>query len=336
MHIAQQGRPVSFRVRLAGTLLFALGTAAMAVLTASAQAQDKFPSRSIELIVPFPPGGATDVQARTLGAAASKELGQSIVIVNAPGASATLGPASMARTAKPDGYTLSFTPASLFRLPHLQHVNFDPLQDFTYIIGLTSYTYGLVVPMDSKWKTVADLVADAKTRPGQITYGAIGVSGSGNIAMERFAKASGTKFNFAPFQGAADVTQAVIGGHIDLVSDGSLGTMSDTGKLRVIATATEKRVERFPDVPTLKELGYDVVIQSILGIGGPKGMDPKVVQILHDAFRKAMDDPSYRKALQAQAQPVEYMNSSDYTAYARRQYESDKAAVQELKALLNR
>jgi len=336
MHIARQGKPFSLRVRLASILPVALGMAVLAVSAGVVQAQDKFPSRSIELIVPFPPGGATDVQARTLGAAASKVLGQSVVIVNAPGASATLGPASMARSAKPDGYTLSFTPASLFRLPHLQQVNFDPLQDFTYIIGLTSYTYGLVVPMDSKWKTVADLIADAKTRPGQITYGAIGVSGSGNIAMERFAKASGTKFNFAPFQGAADVTQAVIGRHIDLVSDGSLGTMSDTGKLRVIATATEKRVERFPDVPTLKELGYDVVIQSILGIGGPKGMDPKVVQILHDAFRTAMDDPSYRKALQAQAQPVEYMSSSDYTAYARRQFESDKAAVQELKALLNR
>lgn len=336
MYIVRPNTPSALRVRLTAIIPVVLGVAVMATASGALQAQDKFPSRPIELIVPFPPGGATDVQARTLGAAVTKELGQSVVIVNAPGASATLGPASMARTAKPDGYTLSFTPASLFRLPHLQQVNFDPLQDFTYIIGLTSYTYGLVVPVDSKWKTVADLVTDAKSRPGQITYGAIGVSGSGNIAMERFARASDTKYTFAPFQGAADVTQAAIGRHIDLISDGSLGTMSDTGKLRVIATATNTRVDRFPEVPTLKELGYDVVIQSVLGIGGPKGMDPKTVQILHDAFRKAMDDPAYRKALAAQAQPVEYLSSQEYADYAVRQFNSDKAAIAELKTLLNR
>ena len=310
-----------------------LGVATAATLSfmgapvAHAQA---FPTKPMTLIVPFPPGGATDVQGRALAMALSRKLGQPVVVTNTPGAAGTLAPAAMARTAAADGYTISFIPASLFRLPHLQKVPYDPLKDFTYIAGLTSYTYGFAVPVDSPWKDPKDLIAAAKKKPGEIAYGSIGIGGSGHIAMERFARENGIKMNFIPFKGAADMTQAALGGHIQIISDGSLGTMVDTGKLRVIATMGERRAARFPDAPTLKEQGSEVTVHSVLGIAGPKGIPPAVVKVLEEALREGMNDPAVRKALEAQAQPVEFMTSAEYTTFANAQYASDKVFLQML------
>jgi tripartite-type tricarboxylate transporter receptor subunit TctC len=322
-----EARPARHAI-LSAWLRLVAGMVMASALVATAQAQ-AFPSRPITLIVPFPPGGATDVQARALGTAMSKSLGQPVIIVNTPGVAGTLAPATMARSAAADGYTVSFVPASLFRLPHLQKVSYDPRTDFTYIAGVTSYTYGFVVPSTSPWK-LADLLAEAKKRPGEISYGSIGIGGSGHIAMERFARENNIKLNFIPFKGAADLTQAAIGGHIQMISDGSLGTMVDTGKLRVIATMGPTRAERFSDAPTLKESGSQVVVHSVLGIAGPKGMPPAVVQVLQDAIREGMNDPTFRKALESQAQPVEYLSSAQYTEFAKNQYESDKTFVQQL------
>ena len=308
------------------------GFLAWAALVASAQT---FPSKPITLIVPFGAGGPTDVQLRALVAAASKELGQPIVINNVPGAGGTLGHANMARSAAPNGYTVSVIVGSMFRLPHLQKVDYHPVNDFTYIIGLTGYTYGVAVSIDAPWKTLAELVADAKKRPEAISAGFAGRATVGHIMIERLARTAGVQFNLVPYKGAADMMPAVLGRHLDVWADGGFGPAVDSGKMRLLATAGETRAARWPNAPTLKELGYDVVVNSPFGIAGPKGMDKQVVKVLHDAFKKAMADPTFLNALDISSQPVVYMSSAEYTKFAAEAFERERRFVQELKLKLD-
>lgn len=303
---------------------------AMLSLSPSSFGQQSYPSKPITLIVGFPAGGATDIQARALASAAAKELGQPIIILNRPGLSATLGPSFMAESAAPDGYTIAVMPATLFRLPHLQKVSFDPLKDFTYISNITNYTFGITVPQDSPWKTLQDLLDHAKANPGKLSYGTTGVGGTAHVSMERLAKAAGVKFNFVPFKGAAEVYPAVLGGHINFSPEAGFGSYVDSGKLRLLGTFSEARLKKRDNVPTMKELGYDIVARSTWGIGGPKGMNPKVVQALDNAFHKAMDDPEFKRILLQQDQPASYLNSKDFTAYAAEQTAEEKRFMSEL------
>ncbi len=293
-----------------------------------------FPNKAITVVVPYGAGGPTDVQMRALAAAAAKDLGQPIVINNVPGVGGTLGPATMARTAAPNGYTVGVVVGSLFRLPHLQKVDYHPLNDFSYIIGLTGYTYGVAVSADAPWKSLAELMADAKRRPGEISVGSSGRATAGHIMIEKLALAAGVKFNFVPYKGASDMMPAMLGRHLDVWADGGFGTGVDAGKLRLLATAGDAREARWPAAPTLKELGYDVVINSPFGLAGPKGMDKAVVQVLHDAFKKAMADPTFLKALEASSQPVMYMSSAEYSKFAVETFERERRFVQELKLKL--
>src|SRR5690606_8742538 len=166
-------------------------------MTAGVSAET-YPTRSITMIVPFPPGGATDVQARALAKMASEKLGQPIVIMNKPGAAGTVGPAWMAANAKPDGYTLSVTGAALFMQPHISQVTFDPIKDFTYISFVAFYGNGLMVNASSRWTSLQALVEEAKAKPGAISWGAAGAAGGGRIIMESLQDTAGVKFNFIP------------------------------------------------------------------------------------------------------------------------------------------
>jgi tripartite-type tricarboxylate transporter receptor subunit TctC len=313
-------------------LLGAVAAATVLSGTAAAPAlAETFPSRPITLVIPFPPGGATDTQFRALASAASKELGQPIVVSNRAGVGGTLGPVTMARTAAPDGYTVAVLPGTLYRLPHLlKSADWDPTRDFTYIVGLTAYSFAITVAADSPWKTVPDMLAAAKAKPDQYSYGTVGTGSTGHIASSRLLKAAGVKMNFVPFKGAAEQQLALIGGHIDMVGDAGWGVQAKAGKIRPLALMAEKRAKNWPDVPTLKELGYDIVALSTLGIGGPKGMDPAVVKALHDAFRKASKDPAFLEILDMENQPELYMDSAAYARAAAEQFESDRKFVAEL------
>ena len=171
-------------------LQLAAGTAALSTLSRSARALD-YPTRPVTLIVPFPAGGTTDVALRALATATEKYLGQSIVVENRAGAAGTLGPANVAATAKPDGYTISQLPGTVFRQPFMTKTSFDPATDFTYIICLTGYTFGVVVRSDAPWKTFPELLAAAKANPSTITYGTPGAGTTLHITMEQIAKQQG-------------------------------------------------------------------------------------------------------------------------------------------------
>ncbi|MFD4838809.1 tripartite tricarboxylate transporter substrate binding protein [Achromobacter sp. NPDC058515] len=289
-----------------------------------------FPNRPVTLIVPFPAGGATDTQMRALAIAASRELGQTVIVANRPGAGGTLGPAAMAQTAAPDGYTVSIVVGTLFRYPFLQQVNYDPLRDFTYVACMTAYSYGIVVREDAPWKTLDELIAHARANPEKISYGGTGAGGSGRIAIERLSRLTGAKFNFIPYKGAAEETTALLGGHIQMVSDAGWGPMIDTGKARLLAVMGDARAKRVPDVPTLTELGYPIIASNPVGIAGPKDMDPKVVSVLQKAFHRAARDPDYNRALENADQPHMLMDSAAYTDFAIRQVAEEKKFVAEL------
>jgi tripartite-type tricarboxylate transporter receptor subunit TctC len=309
----------------------ALGAVAFAVCgSAVGQA---FPSKPITLICPWPAGGPTDLHLRKVAELGSKHLGQPVIVENRPGGSGMNGPVQMSKTAKPDGYIISQLAITAFRVPHMQKVDWDPLTDFTYIIGISGYTFGIVVKADSPIKTFQDLIAQAKANPGSISYGTPGTGTSLHLAMEEIAAKAGVKFLHVPFKGNADSTQALMGGHI-MVQVDSTGWARhvDAGTFRLLATLGERRTRW--NAPTVKELGIDTVSDSPYGLVGPKGMAPEVVKRLHDAFKAAIDEPEHMKTLQQLDQLYWYKSSEDYAKWAAQMFKAERATVERVGLLM--
>ena len=295
-------------------------------------AQRQFPDRPVRVLVPWAPGGTTDVQMRALCEAASKRLGQPVVVDNKAGAGGILAAQALASGTRPDGYTLAQMPVSVFRYPQMApRPPFDPMKDFTWIIQLTGYLFGVVVRAEAPWRDFREFLAHAKANPGKLTYGSPGVGTSLRITMEQTAEQRGIDWVHVPFRGTAENVQALLGGQIDATADASgWGELVKDGRLRLLVTWGAERAKRFPDAPTLREQGVDIVSASPYGLAGPKGMDPAVVQVLHDAFKAVLDDPAHLAVLERYDMSVAYLDSADYAAAARRQYEEDGAMIRRL------
>ena len=309
--------------------LIQLAVATLAVSSAASWAQT-FPVRPIKLVIAFPAGGPTDITMRQLAENASKILGQPVIIDNKPGAGGTL-PAQALQTAQPDGYTLAQMPLGVFRLPYTTKINWDPVKDINYVINVTGYAFGIVVPADSPFKTWADFVAYAKANPGKLTYGSTGTFTSPHLTTELIAQKAGIQLQHVPYKGSADLMLATVSGQLMAAADSTgFAPQVEAGKLRVLNTWGDKRLAKFPDAPTLKELGYDTVQNSPFGIGAPKGTPPEVVQKVHDAFKKAMEEPSYVTALGRYDMLPNYMSSADYTKFAQDTFGREKALIEKL------
>ena len=311
--------------------LVQLAAAAAAFPAVQALAQSgPFPNRPIRLIIAFPAGGPTDITMRQLAENAAKILGQPVVIDNKPGAGGAL-PATMLQTVAADGYTLAQTPLGVFRLPYTTKINWDPVKDISYILNVTGYAFGIVVPTDGPIKTWADFVAYARANPGKLSYGSTGTLTSPHLTTELIAQQLGIQLNHIPYKGSADLMASILGGNIMAAAD-STGFASQVaaGKLRVLNTWGDKRLEKFPDAPTLRELGINIVQNSPFGIGAPRGTPPEVVQRLHDAFKRAMEDPSYVQALARFDMVPIYMSSAAYTKFAQDTFATEKALIEKL------
>ncbi len=319
--------------RRAAVVACAAATAALlAPLGAAAQAQTSaFPEKPVTLLVPWPAGGSTDRHLRTLAEIASKHLGQSILVENKPGAGGTLAPSTMALNARPDGYTIAQYPLGMLRYPHMQKTNWHPIDDFTFIVGVSGYTFGFVVRADSPYKTFNDYIEAARKAPGKIDFGSTGVGTSPHLLIEEIAQAAKVQLNHIPYKGNADQMQALIGGHVMAASDATgWDKFVDAGQMRLLATFGEQRTKRWPDVPTAKDLGYGVVSTSPYGLVGPKGMDPAVVRKLHDAFRKAIDDPKHLELLAQLNQEPWYRSSEEYRKWAAETFVKERATIERL------
>lgn len=316
--------PASLKVLTASTWL-----AAALLMAAGSALGQAFPSRAITLVCPWPPGGSTDTHLRKFAEVASKYVGQNIIVENKPGGGGMLGPGVMAKTQKPDGYTLSQLPVGAFRIPHMQKVDWDPLKDFTYIIGLTGYTFGLVVKSDTQFKTLKEVIDYAKANPGKFSYGSTGTGTSPHLLIEELGSKVGAQFLHVPFKGNADSTQAILGGHVMAQSDATgWARHVEAGTFRLLVTFGEQRTKW--NAPTAKELGIDIVSYSPYGIVAPKGMDPKLTRQLHDAFRKALDDPEHLKVLQQFDQVYWYKSSEDYAKWAAATFAEERATIERL------
>ena len=304
--------------------------AAPALVSPWARAQDKFPARPINLICPWPAGGSSDAVVRAIGESLGRQLGGTVVVDNKPGAGGTLGATAMVN-AKPDGYALTQLPLGIYRLPHMQKMGFDPVRDITHIACLTGYTFGIVATADAPFKNLREMVAWAKANPGKLTYGHTGIGTTPHLAFEEFADKAGFTTNNVPYKGSAEIMQAILGGHIPLMSGTTeFAPHVQSGKLRLLATLGRNRNKAFPDAPTVRESGWDTISESPFGIGGPKGMDPALVKTLEVALRKVVDDPKLLEQLDRFFQPVIWMDNAEYSRYAVRTFETEKATIQRL------
>lgn len=310
----------------------ALAVSAAATLAAAPafSAPGDFPQRPIKLVIGYTAGGSTDIPFRVLADNVSKILGQTVVVENKPGAGGVL-PAQLMQSTPPDGYTIAQVAMPVFRLPYTTKINWDPVKDLSYIINLAGYSFGLVVPADSPFKTMKDYIDYARANPGKLTYGSPGSMTTLHLTMEDLAMRQNVQFSHIPYKGNSESLQAVLGGHVMSVADTpGWAPYVESGKLRVLSTWGEKRSARFPDVPTLKELGLGIVQTSPFGIVVPKGTDPKIVKILHDAFKKGMEMPNYRESLAKFDMEPFYMGTEQYAQFAAETTKKERAIIERL------
>lgn len=312
--------------------MLAATTAGLAGMAVKAQAQATvYPDRPITFICPWPAGGTADQTMRALCLAAGRELGQSMVVENKAGAAGMIGLKALA-SAKPDGYTVGQIPISVTRFSQLGTVAIDPMKDLTYLARTSGQTFGIAVPANARWKTLQDLVAEAKAQPGKISYAHSGVGGATHVGMEEFALAANVQFNHVPFKGGADALQSVLGGHVEvLVDSSSWAPHVESGKLRLLATWGEQRTARFKDVPTLKEGGFNVVVDAPNGVGAPRGMDPAQVARLRQAFKVAAASAEFKQACDKIDAPVLYLDGPDYEKYVGTVYKKETLLIERLK-----
>lgn len=298
----------------------------LAFIAGNSLAQN-FPAKPITLICPSIPTGAMDKYLRPFAQIASKYLGQPVLIENMPGELAMLGPLTMARTARPDGYTLSLFTITAFRVPHMTRVNWDPIKDFTYIIGLADFSHGVVVRSDSGFASLKDLIDYAKTNPGSLRYSSPVHGFTSHLVMEDMGFKTGARLVRVP--GAIAVSApALIDGRIMAISDTitDMRPYIDTGAFRLLVTFGDRR-SRW-NAPTAMELGLDILSYTPLGIVAPKGLDPKLTKLLHDAFNKVLDDPEYDKLLTRLDMVDRYKSSEAYADWAVDQFKFQRALIQ--------
>lgn len=293
----------------------------------SAQANSPFPSKPITMWVPWPAGGATDISLRLLAELASATLGQRVVVDNRGGAGGTLA-MPILQQAEPDGYTIAQLPQPVFRAPYTQKVLWDPIRDVTPIIQISGVTFGVLVNAASAFKTLDDLFSYAREHPGELSIATNGIGTTPHVVLEELFTARGLKYIHVPYKGTSEQLIAIESGQVMCgVNSTGFGPSVDAGRLRLLVTFGAQRSKRWSQVPTLRELGFDIVAMSPYGLGGPRGLPAAVVKVLHDAFKKAMFDPQFAHELSKYDQEIAYLGSADYAQACREQFAKERLIV---------
>ena len=289
-----------------------------------------FPSRPITLIAPSVVGGSTDVVCRAMAESVGRRLGVPVVVENKAGAGGSLGGLALA-SARPDGHTVALLPLATFRMPLMQKMALDPLRDIAYVAGLGGFVFGLAVKADGPFPSLAELIAHACQHPGEVSYGHAGIGSTPHLAVEELAQKTGVQLTAVPYKGSNEALAALLGGQISMMSGTTeFAPHVQSGKLRVLATLGAKRAAAFPDVPTLRESGVDIVNESPFGIGAPRGTDASVVRTLHDAFRASLDEPMVKSVYARVMLPMIPMNPAEYEGFARRTVATERATLARL------
>jgi tripartite-type tricarboxylate transporter receptor subunit TctC len=311
------------------SLATALATS-IVLLAAGAAADEAFPSRPITIVNPFPPGGQADLSGRPLAAALEKVLKQPVVITNKPGAAGAVGMQSVA-VAKPDGYTIVITVPAISTIPEVDKLfGRTPTiarEQFVPIARINADPCVIVVKADQPWKTLKDLLDDARRRPGEITFSSSGIYGASHVPMEMLlAAAGGLKMRHLPTTGGGPATTAVLGGHAHLwcSTTGPAAPHVRAGTFRALAVTSAARHPHF-DAPTLKELGYDVEYYLWIGLFAPKATPAPVLKALREAVRQAVEDPAFKSALEKVQSPLAYQDADEFRTW----WDADAARLAE-------
>jgi tripartite-type tricarboxylate transporter receptor subunit TctC len=299
--------------------LHRIALAVIAAAAFAAHAQD-YPSRPITMVVPFPPGGVADITARPVAEAMGRILKQTVVVENKAGAGGGVGMQYVAR-AKPDGYTVLLALSSISIIPEADKVlGRDPMFQLGQLVPIARFTADptvLAVRADGPYKSVRDLVEAAKKAPGTIPYGSSGNYGTMHVPMEMFTGIAGAKMLHVPFTGAGPAVVALLGGQVEALSTGPSSIIGHVkgGKVRVLATWGERRHPALPDVPTLKELGFDAQFSQWTGLFVPAGTPETAIARLREAARAAVDDPGFKAALAKVETPIQYLDQPDFRTF---------------------
>jgi tripartite-type tricarboxylate transporter receptor subunit TctC len=299
------------------TIVLAALAAAAAALPAHAQ---QYPNRPITMIVPFPPGGIADITGRPLAVSMSKVLGQPVVIENKAGAGGAVGHAFVAK-AKPDGYTIMTALSSIAVIPEADKVNGRPstyqMSDFTPIALISADPTILLVPAGAPWKTLKELIDDARSRPGKISYASSGVYGTIHTCFEMLAQAANVKLLHVPYKGGGPAMTALLAGETNLgaQSPGVSDPHIRSGKIRVLGSWAGTRTASLPNVPTMKEQGFDVEFYIWAGVFAPAGLPPDVRERLTAAVRQSAQDPEFVKSLANVNTPVNYKEGKEFDVF---------------------
>ncbi len=312
-----------------------LASAALLPLGLPVHAQDAYPSRPITMIVPFPPGGVADITGRPLAHVMSRILKQSVVVQNKGGAGGSVGTAQAARSA-PDGYTLLMALSSISVLPVADILQGRTpayeLDQFAPIALISADPTILVVREDGPFKSLKDLVEAAKAKPGTINYGSSGVYGTLHVAMEIFATAAGIKLFHIPYQGGGPAVAALLGGQIDALASGPSAAMAQikAGKMRALAVWGDKRLASLPNVPSMKELGYDATFYIWSGLFAPVATPATIQAALRDAVRRTVEDPEFKEAMAKVETPVAYLDAPQFKVFLEKDAARLKVAVERI------
>jgi len=307
--------------------VFILGLFLLSSLAEGAE----FPMKEVQIIIPWAAGGATDLIFRALATHTAKYLGKAVVIVNKPGGGGAVGYTEGAQ-AKPDGYTLTAAVTPLTILPHQVSTAFT-YKNFEPILNVVSDPSMFLVRSDAPWKTTREFVDYARGNPEMISVGNSGAGGGVHLVAVAFEKAIGAKFNHIPFSGGGPSVTALLGGHVNAVSVSPPEGIEHVkaGKLRIIALFAEKRLEMFPEVPTVKEQGIDFAMGMWRGLVAPKGTPPEVIKKLHEAFKKGMEDPAFIKNAKDMAVNLHYLGPEEFGKLMVQDHEFYGKLIKELK-----
>jgi tripartite-type tricarboxylate transporter receptor subunit TctC len=312
-----------------------LASTVLLPLAHGASAQEPFPSRPIQMIVPFPPGGVADITGRPTAHVMGRLLKQSVVVQNKPGAGGSVGAALAARAA-PDGYTILMALSSISVLPVADRLQGrEPayrLDQFAPIALISADPTVLVVRADGPYRTLKDFVDAANARPGTINYGSSGVYGTLHVAMEIFASAAGIKLFHVPYQGGGPAVAALLGGQIDALASGPAAAIGQikAGKMRALAVWGDKRLEALPDVPSMKELGYDATFYIWSGLFAPATTPPQVMTVLRDAVRRTVEDPQFKEAMTKVETPIAYLDAPEFKTFLDHDSQRLRVAVERI------
>jgi tripartite-type tricarboxylate transporter receptor subunit TctC len=294
--------------------------AALALAATAVSAQSDYPGKPVTMIVPFPPGGVADITARPLAEAMGRYLKQPIVVENKAGAGGGVGMSYVAK-AKPDGYTVLLALSSISIIPEADRIlGRAPMYELAQLVPIARFTADptvLAVRADSPWKSAKDFVEATRRAPGTIPYGSSGNYGTMHVPMEMLTAATGTKMLHVPYTGAGPAVVALLGGSVDALSTGPSSVMGHVkgGKVRVLATWGEARHPALPDVPTLKELGYDAQFSQWTGLFVPAGTPPDVVAKLREAAKAAVNDETFRNSLAKVETPIQYLDAPQFQSF---------------------